>query len=76
MLNLKDSHCYSDKFTLSVVDLTHIELATDEDKANQLDYWAKLFKATSWEEIRMISKNNNYLSNYLYRIILRCCWYY
>ena len=38
------------------------ELATDEDKANQIDYWARLFKASSWEEVRMISKNNNYLS--------------
>ena len=62
LLNVKNHHLYSDKFILSVVDLTHIELATDEDKANQIDYWAKLFKATSWEEIRMISKNNNYLS--------------
>ena len=62
LLNVKNHMLYSDKFILSVVDLTHIELATDEDKANQIDYWARLFKATSWEEIRMISKNNNYLS--------------
>ena len=62
LLNVKNHHIYSDKFILSVVDLTHIELATVEDKANQIDYWARLFKASSWEEVRMISKNNNYLS--------------
>ncbi len=62
LLNVKNHMLYSDKFILSVVDLTHIELATDEDKANQIDYWARLFKASSWEEVRMISKNNNYLS--------------
>lgn len=62
LLNVKNHNLYSDKFILSVIDLTHIELATDEDKANQIDYWARLFTATSWEEIRMISNNNTYLS--------------
>ena len=50
-----------DKFTLSVVDLTKINLATDEDKTYQIDYWAKLFKSATWEEIKMIAKNNEYL---------------
>lgn len=61
LLNLKNHHLYSDKFTLSVVDLTHIELATDEDKAYGIDKWAALFKAISWEEIRMAAENNEYL---------------
>lgn len=62
LLNEKSHHLYSDKFILSVVDLTQIELATDEDKAYQIDYWARLFKAETWEELRMISKNNSYLT--------------
>lgn len=62
LLNEKNHRLYSDKFILRVVDLTHIDLATDDDKADQIDYWARLFKATTWEEIRMISQNNNYLS--------------
>ena len=41
-----------------MVDLTHIELATNEDIAYGIDLWAKLFKATTWEEIKMIAKNN------------------
>ena len=41
---------YSDKFTLSVVNLKHIELATEEDKAYRNDYWAALFKAKTWED--------------------------
>ena len=36
---------FSSKFKLSVVELNHIELATDEDKAFQIDHWARLFKA-------------------------------
>lgn len=62
LLNVKNHHLYSDKFTLCVVDLTHIDLATDEDRAYGIDKWASLFKAISWEEIRMAAKNNEYLT--------------
>ncbi|MBO6014955.1 MAG: hypothetical protein J6P60_00005, partial [Lachnospiraceae bacterium] len=34
------------------------ELATVEDKQDRIDHWASLFKATTWEEIRMIAKEN------------------
>lgn len=62
LLNINNYHLYSDKFILGVVDLTHIELATDEDKAYGIDHWAKLFKATTWEEIKMIAKNDRILT--------------
>lgn len=58
MLNIRDNHLFSDKLALGVVDLTHIELATPEDRSFQTDHWAKLFKATTWEEIKMIANNN------------------
>ena len=61
MLNVKNHLLYSDKFTLSVVDLNHIELATEQDKAYGIDYWAALFKAKTWEELRMLAKNNEAL---------------
>lgn len=51
-------HLYSSKFTLSVINLTQTELATEEDKANKVDYWARLFKAKTWEEIKMLAQNN------------------
>lgn len=41
-----------------MVDLTHIDLATPKDQAYKLDHWARLFKATTWEELKMIAKNN------------------
>lgn len=62
LLNIKNQHLYSDKFTLGVVDLTHIELATDEDRAYGIDRWARLFKSTTWEEIKMIAENNSILT--------------
>ena len=58
LMNVKNKKLYSDKFILSVIDLTHIELATEEDKEYQIDYWAKLFTATSWEELKMIAEKN------------------
>lgn len=44
-----------------MVDLTQIDLATTEDRAFQIDYWAALFKAKTWEDIKMLAKNNEYL---------------
>ena len=44
---------YSDKFSLGVIDLKHIELSTNEDKESLVDAWARFFVATSWEEVIM-----------------------
>ena len=53
---------YSDKFQVNVLELKQIELATEEDKKWNLDFWAKLFKARTWEELRMIAKDNEYFT--------------
>ena len=58
LLNVKNHHLYSSKFALSVVNLSKINLATEEDKAWEIDYWARLFKATTWEEMKMIAEQN------------------
>lgn len=61
LINVKNHHIYSDNFILGVVDISRIDLATEEDKAYQIDYWASLFKATTWEEIKMLASGNEYL---------------
>ena len=61
LMNVKHHRIYNDKFRLSVVDLTQIELATEEDKAYDIDYWARLFKAKTWEDIKMLAEKNEYL---------------
>lgn len=61
MMNVKNHHIYTDKFVLSVVDLKHMELATQEDKEWKLDYWAALFKATTWEELKMLAQQSQIL---------------
>ncbi len=52
---------YSDKLRLSVLDLTHIELATEEDQAFHINDWASLFKAATWEEIKMLAQKDAYI---------------
>ncbi len=58
LLNVKNHRLYSGKFQLSVIDLTKTDLATEEDKAWQIDHWARLFKAKTWEDLKMIAKEN------------------
>lgn len=61
MMNVKNSNVYSSKFVLSVVDLSNIELATEGDRSHGIDYWARVFKARTWEELKMLAKDNEYL---------------
>lgn len=58
MMNVAKYQKYSDKFTIHVLDLTQIHLATEEDKRFHLDGWAKLFKALTWEDFKMIASDN------------------
>lgn len=71
LLNTKNYHLYSDKLTLNVIDLNHIDLATEEDKAYKLDYWVKIIKATTWEELRMLSQNDVNIEE-IVRTLYRC----
>ena len=61
MINVKNRNVYSDKFILSVVDLSQIELATEEDISCSLNHWARVFKAKTWKELKMLAKDNEYL---------------
>lgn len=51
--NVKTHRIYTSKFKLKVVELNHTKFATDEDKQYKIDRWARMFKATTWEELRM-----------------------
>jgi len=59
LLNVKNCNKYSDKMTVSVVNLNRIDLATEEDKAYGIDYWARLFKSTTWEEIKVLAERHS-----------------
>ena len=55
MTNVKNQNVYTPNFALNVLSLKHINKATAQDKANKLVYWAKLFKATTWEELKKLA---------------------
>lgn len=59
LMNRCSHKVYNDKFRLSVVSLSQIDLATEEDRRYQVDKWARLFKATTWEDLKMVGTNDS-----------------
>ena len=61
LINIKNHRVYNDDLTLYVADLTRIDLATEEDKRYRIDSWARLMKASTWEELRMTASEDEAL---------------
>ena len=61
MMNIKNHNVYTTKFNLYVIDLTQINLATQEDVDTGLVYWTQVFKAKTWEELRQMAERNQEL---------------
>ena len=53
LLNVKNHRIFTSKFSLIVVELNSIELATKKDRKYGIDKWAKLFNSKSWEDLKM-----------------------
>lgn len=62
MRNNRTNQLYSDKLRISVLDLSRVDLATPSDIRYHLDDWAKFFNATTWEDIKMLAQNNEYIA--------------
>ena len=56
--NKKTGTDYTDGFSLRIVRMKRIDRATAEDKEWGIDKWVRLFKAKTWEEIKMIAEKN------------------
>ena len=56
LLNTKNHQPYTDYLSLNVLYLGQTELATEEDIQNGLLYWAELFKANTWEELKALCR--------------------
>ena len=52
-----EGYLYTDKIQFWVMDLTQIDQATEEQKAQGLVEWAKAFKADSWDEVNQIQNS-------------------
>ena len=55
LLNTNNYKPYTKNFSLCVLQLDYTAIATDDDISNNLVYWANLFNATTWEEFRELS---------------------
>ena len=51
-------HKYSDKFGIYMLQLNQLENTDDMQSMPELYYWAQFFKATTWEEIKMLAEKN------------------
>jgi predicted transposase/invertase (TIGR01784 family) len=58
LMDTKTQRIYSDKLGVNVLNLRHMENATQEDKANGLYAWARLFASSTWEELKMVVENS------------------
>ena len=58
ILNIKNHRPYTDLLSMNVLQLNHTELATKEDIASGLVYWAELFNASTWEEFKNLARDN------------------
>ena len=63
MMNIRTHRIFSDKMRLNVLCLNQLENATEEDRSSGLYEWAKTFKATTWEELKRLSKDNEVIRN-------------
>jgi len=63
LANDKTHRIYSDKLALHVLELNKEEYATKEDKSYGIDYWAKLFKSTTWEELKSLAMEQTNLQS-------------
>lgn len=59
LMNRKTHRIFNDKIALNVLCLSQIENATQEDKDSGLYLWAKIFKATTWKELKALAQGNN-----------------
>lgn len=59
MFQETDGHeLFSEKIGLFVLNLTKIDQATEKDRKYNRDLWAMMFKAKTWEDLKMLAEKN------------------
>ena len=58
MVNTKSGKSYVNQFQLNILQLNQVAHATKKDMSHNLHLWARFFKATTWEEIKMLAKEH------------------
>ncbi|MCI9336936.1 MAG: Rpn family recombination-promoting nuclease/putative transposase [Lachnospiraceae bacterium] len=63
MMNQKNLHVFTRNFSLRMLCLNQLENVSEEVCSSELYPWAKLFSATTWEEIHMLARNSETIKN-------------
>ncbi len=58
LMDIKSGKHFNDNFTIKVLSLNQIDLATKDDKEWRINEWARFFKAKTWEELKMLAEKN------------------
>lgn len=67
LLNTTNHKEYSSKFIIKVLSLSQLENASTEEKNNPngLYHWARMFNASTWEELKMIAQDNPMMNSFV-----------
>ena len=57
--NVKTGHVFNDRFDIRIVSMRQVDLATEKDREYGIDKWVRLFKATTWENLKMAATTLN-----------------
>ena len=63
LLNTKNHEVYSDKFVLHVLNLRTLKDDSIIKEPVDLYEWALLFKAGTWEDLKMLAEKNEYIAD-------------
>ena len=63
LMNVKNYEIYSSKLGINVLNLKSVGDDSVDKEPKELYEWAKLFKATTWEEIKMLAEKNEFIAD-------------
>ncbi len=56
--NPENIHVFTGNFSIHVLDLSQLDNVPEEQPSSEIFTWARLFRATTWEEIKMLAEEN------------------
>lgn len=68
---VKSHQIFSGNFALYVLDLSQLDNVSEEERSSELYRWARIFKATTWEELQILTNDSEELQegiSYMYEL--------
>lgn len=58
LTNTNHPHIFTGNFSLRMLNLSQLDYLPENERTSELYLWARLFKAKTWEDIRMLTNKN------------------